>query len=74
MGMVLLKSKVGAVDVKRTTRIEHERGYSYERVPYSWNFDNDFKCSMPADVWESLSSEYIDRKIGLRYKEAMQEL
>lgn len=69
-----LKSRVGAVEFTRRTRIEHERGTTYEMRTYRFNFDNDFKAKVPSDVWSDLENEWLDRSANLKYKEALIEL
>jgi len=62
------------VEFTRRTKVEHERGTSYEMRTYRFSFDNDFRQSVPREVWESLEHEWLDRTHGLKYGEALIEL
>jgi hypothetical protein len=68
---VRLKSKVGPFHITR-------RGFvpsgGYEKVTYDFPLDNDCRCEMPEEVWGSLRDEYLDRAMGMRYKDAVMEL
>jgi hypothetical protein len=74
METVLLKSKYGSTGFKRRTKVQYERGFTYEMKEYPFSFDNDFKCSVPKEIWDELEYEWFDRKFGLKYKDAFQTL
>lgn len=74
--MVLLKSRVGSHLVKRREQFRNNDGVveRYRYREFNWNFDNDFKCEMPREVWSELEHEFLDRRTNLRYKDAFIEL
>jgi hypothetical protein len=72
--MVLLKSKYGSTSFRRKTRVIHDRGVTYESIEYPFNFENNFKCPVPEDVWSGLECEWFDRKNNIKYKDAFQTL
>lgn len=72
---VTLKSRVGPVSFKDTVRTIHPNGsQSYERREFRFDFDNDFKASVPRETWERIEHEWLDQKNGLQYKDALIEL
>jgi len=72
METVTLKSRVGPVSFTRRVRIIHESGKAFYDVrTYDLNFDNGFKAAVPQSVWGELENEFLDKKIGLRYRDAL---
>jgi hypothetical protein len=72
---VTLKSRVGPVSFKDTVRQIHpDGGVTYERQEFRFDFDNDFRAAVPREIWERIEGEYLDRKTGLRYADALIEL
>lgn len=76
MGTVKLKSKVGSFEFRRRTFVQHpETGKEhYENILYGFNFDNDFKCAVPVNVWEEIKELFVDNKMKARYSDILQTL
>lgn len=68
--MVRLKSRVGPLGV--TFRRKLDTGQIVkERV--EWNIDNSVTASLPESIWEELREQYLDKRLKLKYKEALIE-
>jgi len=69
METVTLKA-VGPLSFTRRVKLEHESGKMYyDARTYDFNLDNGFKMAVPQSVWVELENEFLDRNIGLRYKD-----
>lgn len=71
---VMLHSRVGPMQFTRRTKINHDRGFTYETRVFDFTFENGFKAPVPVDVWQDLEHEYVDRKHNIQYKDAFEEL
>ena len=72
---VTLKSRVGPVSFKDTVKLIHaDGGVSYERREFRFDFDNDFRATVPREIWERIEGEFLDRTAGLRYGDALKPI
>lgn len=74
MGMVVLKSRYGPFHMTRREQIPSAVGFQSARVDYDWSFDNDFRCAVPAHVWEDVKEQWYDKRLCLRYRDILTEL
>lgn len=68
--MVRLKSRVGPLGVTFRKKLDDGRTVT-ERV--EWNIDNSVTASLPEHIWEELREQYLDKRLKLKYKEALLE-
>lgn len=71
MDEVRVKSKVGNFNISRRTQHLTMDGTIERYEMKRYDFSPDFITALPRQVWEELSEEYLDRNIGLRYREAL---
>ena len=72
---VVLKSKVGPLQFTRRFLKRNERGIErYEMEVFDFNFNNDFRQSLPTDYWESLKDSFFDKENNVKYRDLLQEL
>lgn len=70
METVTLKYRFGSFQVTWRPMKNLDGIPRYEKHVFDWNLDNDSKCAVPLQWWETIQNEYVDRRDNLKYKEA----
>lgn len=75
MKLVTLKSKYGITEI---TAIKESPlvvlNNSYNKTVYKFNLENGFTNVIPSEFWEHMKEQWLDPKMGLKFKEAFEEL
>ena len=74
MDTVKLKSKRGVVSFRQRVISTHKDSGKkfYEMHNFVFNFDNDFKCDVPVQVWEDVKNKQFSEEF--LYKDIFQQL
>lgn len=72
MGTVTLRSIAGPFEFTRRTMLRHENGNKYlAPATFRFSFENNFTTAVPLDVWDDLSEQFADSKLGVRYRDIL---